>query len=102
MNTASILIKTDPKLKAKAQKTAEKMGVSLTSVINNYLKEFAQNKKVIFSVDDEVPNARTAKLLKQSEADVKAGKVITFKSRKEELDYLDQEIENEKRRISSD
>ncbi len=53
MNTAAILIKIDPQVKAKAQKTAEKMGLSLTSVINRYLEHFISVEKITFSVSDE-------------------------------------------------
>ena len=56
MNTASILIKTDLQVKVKAQKTAEKMGLSLTSVINRYLKHFITAETITFSTSDETPN----------------------------------------------
>jgi antitoxin component of RelBE/YafQ-DinJ toxin-antitoxin module len=42
MNTAVINIKTDPKVKAKAQKKAAKMGISLSHVINNSLRNFIE------------------------------------------------------------
>jgi antitoxin component of RelBE/YafQ-DinJ toxin-antitoxin module len=37
MNTASILIKTDLKVKQDAQKTAKEMGLSLSSVVTRLL-----------------------------------------------------------------
>jgi DNA-damage-inducible protein J len=101
MNTASILIKTDPQLKARAQKTAQKMGLSLTSVINHYLKHFITTETITFSTIDETPSQYLIDALKESEADVKAGRVTTFKNVQEELDYLDKEIADEKRRNSS-
>jgi addiction module RelB/DinJ family antitoxin len=75
MNTASILIKTDPKLKKEAQLTADKMGISLTSVINRYLRHFIQTKSITFTANDEMLNAQTIKALKESENDIKAGRV---------------------------
>src|SRR5437868_5938086 len=101
MRTASILIKTDPQIKARAQKTAQMMGLNLTSVINRYLKHFIETKTITFRVDDEIPNAKTAKLLKESEEDVQAGRVIAFNSKREELDFLDREIADERRKKSS-
>lgn len=101
MNTASILIKTDPQLKIKAQKIAAKLGLSLTSVINRYLKHFITAETITFSTKEGKPSQYLIDALKQSEADVKARRVITFKNRKEELDYLDREIEDERRRITS-
>ena len=100
MNTASILIKTDPKIKAKAQKTAQNMGISLTSVINRYLRHFIQTKAITFT-DDEVPTQYMLDSLKKSEEDVKAGRVISFKTGKDALAYLDKEIEDERRERSS-
>ena len=101
MNTASILIKTDPKLKDKAQKTAEEMGISLTSVINRYLRHFTQTKSITFTAQDEVPSQYMADSLKQSEEDYKTGRVSKFKTGKEALDYLDREIDDEKHKNSS-
>lgn len=101
MNTASILIKTDPELKIKAQRIAEKMGLSLTSIINRYLKHFITTETITFSTRDKKPTQFLINALKESEGDVKAGRIITFKNRQEELDYLDKEIEDERRRIAS-
>lgn len=98
MNNTSILIKTDPQLKAKAQKIAEEMGISLTSVINRYLKHFIQTKSITFSLDDEIPSQYMIDSLKQSEEDVTKGNVISFMSPKEELEYLKRELENEKQK----
>lgn len=101
MNTTAILIKTDPKIKEKAQKTAEEMGISLTSVINRYLKHFIQTKSITFTADEEIPSQYMIDSLKQSEEDYKAGRFISFKSGKDVHSYLDKEIENEKKRKTS-
>ena len=45
---------------------------------------------------DEVPNARLRKSLQQSEEDIKAGRVLSFVSAKDALEYLDKEIADEK------
>jgi addiction module RelB/DinJ family antitoxin len=99
MNTASILVKTDPKIKEQAQQTAEEMGISLTSVINRYLKHFIQTKSITFTVNDEIPNQKTIAALKQSEADVEAGRVISFESGQKTLDYVKSLIKNDKKHI---
>lgn len=101
MNTASILIKTDPQVKARAQKTAERMGLSLTSVINRYLKHFIAVETITFSAREEKPSQWLINALKESEADVKAGRVTKFNNVQEELDYLDREIADERRRSTS-
>ena len=96
MNTTSILIKTDPKIKEKAQKTAEEMGISLTSVINHYLKHFIQTKSITFTADEEIPSQYMIDSLKQSEEDYKAGRVISFESGKDVHSYLDTIIKDAK------
>ena len=101
MQSAIINFTTEEKTKKEAQEVAKKMGISLSLVLNNYLKDFVKNKKVVFSTREEKPSKWLIKALKQSEADVKAGRIISFNNPKEEFDYLDREIEDEKRRISS-
>lgn len=101
MQTAVINFTTEEKIKQEAQKLANKMGISLSMVLNNYLKHFVKVKKIVFSADDEVPNKWLINELKKSEADEKAGRVITFKNPQEELAYLDKEIADEKRKRSS-
>ncbi|SRR5258708_3075029 len=98
MNTVSILIKTDPKVKEKAQKTAEEMGISLTSVINRYLKHFITTKSITFTAQDEVPNQFMIDSLKQSEEEYAASKAISFDSKKDLHSYLDTLIKDAKRK----
>lgn len=44
-----INIKADKDIKIKARKIAEELGLSLSAVINAYLKQFVRNKSVYFS-----------------------------------------------------
>ncbi|MBI2613440.1 MAG: type II toxin-antitoxin system RelB/DinJ family antitoxin [Candidatus Levybacteria bacterium] len=53
MNTAVINIKTDPKVKAQAKKIARKLGFSLSSIINAFLKQLIKTRRVTFSLDEE-------------------------------------------------
>ena len=43
-------VKTDKKLKEKAQKIAKKMGFPLGTLINAYLRQFVKSKTVYFSM----------------------------------------------------
>ncbi len=45
-----INIKTEKEVKQDAQKIAQKLGLSLSAVINAYLKQFVRNKAVSFSI----------------------------------------------------
>ncbi len=74
MNTAVINIKTDPKLKIEAQKVAGELGFSLSSLVNAYLKQLVKTKTVKFSLDEQ-PSEYLLKSLKESEEDIKAGRV---------------------------
>ncbi len=92
MNTASILVKTDPQVKAKAQKTAEKMGLSLTSVINHYLKHFITVETITFSTRDEEPSDYLIKTLKKARENRKNGKASpVFDNITDEIKWLEKQ-----------
>jgi len=74
MNTTSILIKTDPQIKAEAQKIAEEMGLSLSAVINRYLKHFIAVKTITFSTKEKASDY-LLEVLRDSEEDIKKGDV---------------------------
>lgn len=95
MNTAVITIKTNPTLKTKAQSVAKKLGFSLSSVINAYLKHLVQTKTVHFSLSEE-PSPFLIQKLKESREDIKAGRVVSFDEPRDALTYLDKLIKDEK------
>lgn len=74
MNIAVINIKTQPEVKAQAQRVARDLGLSLSSLINAFLKQFVKTKKVTFSLDEE-PSPYLVKILKKADKDIKAGRV---------------------------
>ena len=98
MNTTSLHIKIEPQLKREAQKVAKDLGFSLSAVTKALLKQFIRTKQL--SVGDaaiaEIPNARTAAELRQSEEDFKAGRFRSFNSGEEMLDYVNSLITDEK------
>jgi addiction module RelB/DinJ family antitoxin len=69
---AVINLKTDPELKKLAAKAADKLGVSVSAVLNNELRRFAAEQSVTFDIP-EVPNAKTAKELAASRKQIEAG-----------------------------
>jgi addiction module RelB/DinJ family antitoxin len=95
MNTTSLHIKIEPAVKERAQRTADELGLSLSSVVKALLKQFIRTKQLSVSLR-EIPNALLRKELQQAEEDIKAGRVISFAAGKDALDYLDREIEHEK------
>ncbi|MBI2442869.1 MAG: type II toxin-antitoxin system RelB/DinJ family antitoxin [Candidatus Levybacteria bacterium] len=97
MNTTSLHVKIDTTIKEQAQKTADEFGLSLSAVVKVLLKQFIRTKRLSVELEEN-PNAYLRQSLKESEKDIKAGRVISFKTGKDALDYLTAEIENEKRR----
>ena len=71
MNPVIINIKTNKDLKESAQKTANNLGISLSSVINNYLKTFIVEKRVVFD-SALMPNKATQILLNKAMQNIKA------------------------------
>ena len=90
MSTAVITIKTDATVKTRAQQIVEELGLSLSAVINGYLRQLIRTKSVSFSAHpQEIPNAYMRKALKQSAADIKAGRISrSFSNADEAIAYL--------------
>lgn len=101
MDTAVINIRIDQGTKKKAQKLAEDLGLSLSGMVTGLLKQVIKTKTVTFSVREEIPSDYMIKALKESKEDIKAGRVMSFVIMKEELEYLDKLIVDDKRRKKS-
>lgn len=86
-----INLKTDPKLKKQAAETAEKLGVSISAVLNNELRRFATEQSVVFEIPEK-PNATTAKKLADSKRLIEAGDYHKFDNKKKSLDFLANEL----------
>lgn len=95
MNTTTLHIKTDIQIRDSAKKIAEEFDLSLTALVNIMLKQIVRTKHLNLSLDEE-PTPYMIETLKKSEEDVKAARVISFETKKDILDYLEKEIENEK------
>lgn len=89
MNTV-IHIKANREVKENAQKIAQKLGLSLTDVINASLRNFIQTRTVIFT---DIPTIipQFEKKLDRIEKDIKEGKNLSpgFINVKDATDYLD-------------
>lgn len=88
---AVINLKTDPKLKALAAETADKLGISLSAVLNNELRRFTSQQSVIFEAP-EIPNNDTKKQLNKSKEDINAGDYHKFTNNKKALDFLNKQL----------
>lgn len=73
MRNAVINFKTETQTKADAQKVAAEVGLSLSDALNGLLKRFIKEKTVTFGEHDEIPNKRTAAILKKARENRKKG-----------------------------
>lgn len=73
MKTA-IIVKTEPKIKADAKKIAANMGLSLSGVINVYLRQFVKTQTLYISLRDISPKQEQAWLKQAFEAQKNAKK----------------------------
>ncbi len=89
MNTAVVNFKTDPMVKKQVQKKAYNLGLSLSAVMNLYLRKFLTARSVDFSDVQLQPTPYLKRMLRQSEKDEKAGKLSPrFSSVEESLVWL--------------
>lgn len=88
MNTAVINIKVEPTVKKKAQKVAHDLGLSLSGLINGYLKQLIRTKTAVFSLKEE-PSEYMIQSLKEAEDDIKEGYVSPdFDNAKDAIAWL--------------
>lgn len=74
MQTTAIYIRTEPEVKAKAQKVAKELGFSLSSLLNAWLRHFIKTKTVTFSAASEEPSAYLIQAIKKARENRKKGK----------------------------
>lgn len=84
-----INIKTDREVKKSAQRVAEELGLSLSTVINAYLRQFVRNKEIHLSVTPRM-SPELEKLLGKVEKDIVRGKNFSgpFTSQEELDEYF--------------
>ncbi|KKW10737.1 MAG: hypothetical protein UY50_C0027G0031 [Parcubacteria group bacterium GW2011_GWA2_49_9] len=94
-----INIKADRDIKVKAQKVAKQLGVPLSLVINNYLRDFIRDKEVHFSLNrDTLPLGKPEGVLKPAvkrrlerihrEVVARKGVSPTFENMEDAIRYL--------------
>lgn len=90
MKSAIITLKTNPVVKAKAQKTAADLGFSLSAVLNGFLVEFIHNKEIHFGDRAEEPSEYLKEAIREAEEERKDGWISpTFDNAKDAIAWLD-------------
>ena len=88
MNTAIVNVKVNSTVKRQAQKVAEEMGLSLSALVNGFLKHLIKTKTVTFTASEE-PTPYLLRALKESREDIKAGRVSpTFTNSTDAINWL--------------
>ncbi len=93
MKTAVINFKVDPKIKARAQKRASKLGISLSMVLNDQLRKFAEGEAVHVEFPTEQMTPHLEKLIEEVRAEVARGEVSpAFDNTVDAIAWLKQEV----------
>jgi addiction module RelB/DinJ family antitoxin len=100
MNTALINIKTDPAIKKQAQELAQKLGLSLSSIINAYLRQLIRTKTLHLTLreDDDI-NSALAERIKTAESHFAKGEVIAFDDPSDAVTYLRKKVGKNENRL---
>lgn len=96
MYTTVVNVKIDDKTKKEAQKVAEELGLSLSSIIKAYLKQLIRTKRVSFDISEE-PSEYLIQALEESKKDREKGRVKSFKNAKDALFFVDKMIRDEQK-----
>ncbi len=89
MNQIPITVKIDADVKSQAQALAKKLGLSLSTIIENKLREVVRERRIVFE-EEYVPNKKTSKQLLKAQTDIKAGRNLSgpFKTIEEVEQHL--------------
>lgn len=102
MDTAMITIKVDPKTKNEFKDVSEQLGMPVSSLIRGFIRHVIKTKRVEYSLDEK-PTQYLLDALRESEEDIKEGRVISFKNSEEATSHvqrlIDEDEQNEKNRL---
>jgi addiction module RelB/DinJ family antitoxin len=73
MNDVIVNIKTDIRVKRKAEKLAKELGLSLDSILNIYLRQFVLTKRLDVNLN-VIPEMKELLYIKEGELALKKGK----------------------------
>lgn len=90
MNTSVVNVKVNTQVKEQAQQVAEELGLSISALVNGYLRQLIKTKTVHFSALEEEPSDYLIQSLKEAEEDIKAGRVSpSFENTEDAIAWLD-------------
>lgn len=77
MSQIAVTVKIDADLKKDAQELAKSLGLSLSAIVENKLRQAVRERRIVFEEEPLVPNEKTARMLREIEEDVKAGRNLS-------------------------
>ncbi|MCX6712462.1 MAG: type II toxin-antitoxin system RelB/DinJ family antitoxin, partial [Candidatus Vogelbacteria bacterium] len=87
-NTAVINIKTNPKIKKQAQAVASDLGLSLSAVINAYLRQLVRDRKVEYEMES-YPSPDLVKSIKEARLEYERGELQSFTKIDDMIKFLE-------------
>lgn len=88
MSSVLLTIKVDKQTKQDLKAFANELGITSTALVNMVLRQTLRDKKITVSTDLE-PTPYLVELMKEAEAEYKAGETIHTKSPAEALAHID-------------
>jgi len=94
--TATLNIRTDPSIKAQAEKIYQGFGITLTDAVNIFLRKSIMEDGLPFEMRSRRPNGITLEAMRETE-DILSGRteVKRYSSAQELFDDLDAEIDTD-------
>lgn len=89
MTISIVNVKVDSRIKTQAKRAAEQLGLSLSGVINVYLRELVRTETLYASTRDETPTPALIASLRHAKRNHKLGKNYTFDNPKDAQNFLD-------------
>ncbi len=100
MNTALINIKTDPEIKKQAQEMANRLGLSLSSILNAYLRQFIRTRTLHLTLrEDGDEYAPLYERITSAESNFQKGDVIAFERPSDAVTYLRKKVGKNENRL---
>ena len=93
MNTAIINVRTNIEIKRQAQLIAKELGISLSSLINGFVRNLVRTKKVEFDLLGEEPSEYMIKALRESEKDFNKRDYHSFDTVDKAVEFLEKNID---------
>jgi addiction module RelB/DinJ family antitoxin len=97
MKTTMINIKADSKVKEEVQSILEEIGLSLSGVINAFLKNLIRTREVRFTAGNKM-TPYLERVIEQSEKDFREGRLDKPMTLDEALNHLDSLSKNKKKK----